>query len=74
MNKFLVVLLLVAMIVMAAGIGQISAVAGGHCGDGSTCGCSTAYAPVVCSGNCRYVNMCHAICAGAKNCSSAGPQ
>jgi hypothetical protein len=40
---------------------------------GSTgCGCSTAYAPVVC-GHCRYTNFCHAQCAGwtSKNCKDA---
>ncbi len=73
MNKLLAGVLLVALIVLAAGISQISAVAGGNCGNGGTCGCGTGYAPVVCNGNCTFVNMCHAICAGAKNCKSIRP-
>jgi len=65
-------LLVLALAVLCIGASQITSnvAYAGNCGNGSTCGCGTAYAPVVCSGNCIYVNMCHATCAGAKNCKS----
>jgi hypothetical protein len=77
MMKLRVVLLAAAMIVLAAGALQINTEAayGGNCPSGGSCGCSTAYAPVICKGNCRYTNMCHASCAGftSSQCKDAIP-
>ena len=68
MERLRIPILIAAFFVLCMGIQQIAArpsqAAPGGCPYGGDCGCSTAYAPVICKGNCRYTNMCHAKCAG----------
>lgn len=66
MERFRIPILAAALVVLGFGVMQLTArpVAAGKCPTSSGCGCGTAYAPVVCKGNCRYTNMCHARCAG----------
>lgn len=66
MKKLALVIVLVSVAVAALGVYQISTAPAyaSSCPGSTGCGCSTAYAPVVCKGNCRYTNMCHALCAG----------
>jgi hypothetical protein len=65
MNRAQWPILVVALFVLCLGAFQLFArpTLAGNCPSGGGCGCSTAYAPVVCKG-CRYTNMCHARCAG----------
>ncbi len=66
MNKIQAfVLILAAVVVIAGGIVlQSDNAQAGTCPSGAGCGCGTFWAPVVCGGNCRYLNMCKASCAG----------
>ena len=66
-------LLVLAIVVLCAGIVTLrSDVAyagngkpGGSCPSGTGCGCSTAFAPVICGKQkCKYLNMCVASCSG----------
>lgn len=73
MERVRIPILIAAFFVLCLGIQQIAAHpshAAGNCPSGGGCGCGTAYAPVICKGNCRYTNMCHARCAGftSKDC------
>ena len=63
-KALLLVLATVALI--AGGIALHSDVAfAGTCPSAAGCGCNTAYAPVLCGKQkCRYLNSCHARCAG----------
>ena len=72
-SKSLKVLLVAsALFVLSAGANLLLAGKGGGsgCPSSTGCGCTTAYAPVLCAHNCRYTNSCHARCAGATNCKS----
>jgi len=76
MERARIPILVAAMFILALGIQQIAARpshASGNCPSGGGCGCGTGYAPVICKGNCRYTNMCHAKCAGftSKDCKDA---
>ena len=66
MTKVKLAIVLVAFVVLVLGAYQVAThpAYASNCPSGAGCGCTTAYAPVVCKGNCRYVNMCHASCAG----------
>jgi hypothetical protein len=66
MSRIRLAIVLMALVVLALGVYQVSSDSAfaSNCPGGGGCGCSTAYAPVVCKGNCRYTNMCHAACAG----------
>ncbi|MBI1802845.1 MAG: hypothetical protein HY033_01090 [Ignavibacteriae bacterium] len=62
-----IVLLAVVLIVAIVGIVQMNTEVAyaASCPTGSGCGCTTAFAPVICGKQkCRYVNMCLATCAG----------
>jgi hypothetical protein len=76
MSKIQEFVLILAAVVMIAGglVLQSDNARAGSCPSGAGCGCSLAYAPVVCGGNCRYVNMCKARCAGwvGSQCRDAG--
>jgi len=66
MNRSRIVLFVAVAVVLVIGALQIGTevVYAGSCPSGGSCGCSMAYAPVICKGNCRYGNMCKAACAG----------
>jgi hypothetical protein len=61
-----------AAVQLGAGVSYANPNKPSNCPGSTGCGCSTAYAPVVCGG-CRYTNFCHAQCAGwtSKNCKDA---
>jgi len=76
MERVRVPILIATFFVLCLGVLQLVArptAAGNNCPGSTGCGCSTAYAPVVCGGKCRYTNMCHATCAGwtYKQCKDA---
>jgi len=66
MTKLRIAIVLLAFTALALGVYQLSTgpAYASSCPGSTGCGCSTAYGPVVCHGNCRYTNMCHAACAG----------
>ena len=66
MGKLKLTIALLSLLVFTIGVDQVSAgsAKASSCPSGGGCGCSTAYAPVICQGHCRYTNMCHAACAG----------
>jgi hypothetical protein len=77
MRKLRVVLPVLALGAILMGVVQLGAgatYAAATCPGSTGCGCSTAYAPVVCGhGKCRYTNFCKAKCAGwtSKDCKDA---
>jgi hypothetical protein len=78
MSKLRLAILLIAFVVLEAGVYQFSTnpAHASDCPSGGGCGGGTAYAPVICKGHCRYINMCHATCAGfsSTQCKDANPQ
>src|SRR5436309_2477416 len=66
MRRLKLAIVLLVVLVFAVGAHQIQtdSAHASNCPSGGGCGCGTAYAPVICKGHCRYVNMCHASCAG----------
>ena len=76
MSKLRLVIVLAAFVVLALGVYQVStdSALASNCPGSTGCGCSLAYAPVVCKGNCKYTNMCIARCAGftSSQCKSIG--
>jgi len=65
---------ILAGILQAASGGLLAAPPPKSCPGSNGCGCSTAYAPVLCGKQkCRYTNFCHAQCAGwtSQDCKDA---